>query len=197
MSLVDTFKEVHECGVKRRVGTSEKKEDEDTLGWLLTEVDHQHVFPTVAVILHAGGLSLEPQDYPLNVYTDPPTVLPRDILDKESRDVGEYLLKRFVAKNELFNCTESDIPSTENLTGAASLVSRAKRSKGVTLKRTSKKQEPLQKSERQIKEDKRKKVVRREMKQTECLSSEMKLCQALVSRKFRKQKGFRKHCYGL
>ena len=180
MSLVDSLKEVHESMISSTMDANEHKASRKSHTWKLTEVDHKHIYPTAALILRAGGLSLEQQDVPLNVYSSPATILPVSILDRDSFGVGEYLLKRFIAKNELFNCSESDIPDADKITGPRSLVSRAKRSKGVTMKRASKKQEASQRSEHQKREEQRKRGVKRETKQADCLSSDMNLCQAIV-----------------
>ena len=67
-----------------------------------------------------------------------------------------------------------DDPDIESVTGPVSLINKAKRSKGITLKRSSEKAITNPKSERQMKEDKRQALLKKnEFKMANLLSSDM------------------------
>ena len=178
MSLIDSLNEIR---FDKHGSKSTTNHDTDNLGWVLTEVDESHIFPTAGLILRQNGLSLDANDVPVNVYAKIPTALPVTILDDYSYETGTFLMLRNVAKEKLFQLSgEQEIQNRLNLTGQSELVSRAKRSKGVTIRRTVKSKIITYKSERQLKEQERKKIVAKETKIIECLSSENNACQALV-----------------
>ena len=117
----------------------------------------------------------------MNVYTKTTIALPVTILDAYSYETGKYLMMRNVAKEKMFQLrSEQDIRTRLNFTGPSELVSRAKRSKGTTLRRTVKSKIVSFKTERQTKEEVRKRHVAKETKRIECLSSENNACQGLV-----------------
>lgn len=80
----------------------------------------------------------------------------------------------------MFELTEIDIPGTETLQGTPDLVSRARRSTGVTIKRTLKSRIQCIQTDKEVKEKKRKKSVAKESRRIDCLSSDNNACQALV-----------------
>ena len=176
MSLMDTLNEARD----HRSGDKKKPQDTDSLGWGFTEVDQEHIFPTVALLLRQGGLSLDESTKPYNVYSTPPTVLPALILDSNSDSAGEYLLYRYLVKEKMFGTTQADLPSPDKSTGSADLLARAKRSKGVTIKRTIKSRVHAAKTESQLKEEERQKVVAKESQLIDHFSSSHNACQAIV-----------------
>ena len=179
MALVDILND------SRQRNFEDKKEQDqrtscDNMGMKLTEADESYIFPTAALIVRPGGLSTEENDTPFNLYAKSPVILPKSILDRESNDTGEYLLMRYLVKEKMYNLTQSDLPAAENLQGPTELVSRAKRSKGTTIKRTIKSKVLPMKSEREINEAKRLKAVSTEVKLIDCFSSSNNACQAMV-----------------
>ena len=178
MSLIDSLNEIRS---ERHESKASSYQATDNLGWQLTEVDETHIFPTAALILRQNGISLQENDIPMNVYTKTTIALPITILDNYSYETGKYLMLRNVAKEKMFQLLgEQDIRNRLNFTGPSELVSRAKRSKGTTLRRTVKSKIVSFKTERQKKEEVRKKQVAKETRRIECLSSENNACQALV-----------------
>ena len=177
MSLIDSLNvtRVHQTE------SHTEQDDSDKLGWELSEVDLNHIFPATALILKRQGLSLVETQVPYNVYSSTPLVLPRSILDSCSEDVGKYLLLRFLQKEKLFGLDQVDLPKDKLLQGPADLVSRARRSKGVTLKRVIKSNVKTVRTERQTKEERRQKEVNKETKVVHCFSSENNACQALLN----------------
>ena len=71
---------------------------------------------------------------------------------------------RFLVKERMFSLTQNDMPVTDDVAGPTELVSRAKRSKGITIKRTVKSKVVAVKSESEMKEFKRQKVVSKELR---------------------------------
>ena len=89
----------------------------------------------------------------MNVYTKTTIALPVTILDDHSNETGQYLMLRIVAKEKMFQLrSEQDIRNRLDFTGPPELVSRAKRSTGTTLRRTTKSKIVSFKTERQKKE---------------------------------------------
>ena len=126
-------------------------------------------------------MSLEPNKTPFNVYAKVSTALAPTILDRNGSSVAEFLLQKYVCKEGLFNCCFDDIPSPGNITGQSDLASKAGKTKGTTIKRTAGcKSTKEAKTERQVKEDKRKKTVAVKNQRVDCLSSEQNACQAFV-----------------
>ena len=179
MSLVDTLNDARLRNLDDS-SCEHKPIDDDNLGWKITKVDESYIFPTAAMILRQGGLSTESNDIPYNVYSKTPIILPLSILDSQSYDTGKFLLMRFLVKERMFGLNQNDMPVTDNIAGPTELLSRAKRSKGVTLKRTVKSKVVAAKSESEVMELKRQKVVSKELRIIDCYSSLNNNCQALV-----------------
>ena len=85
-----------------------------------------------------------------------------------------------MTKERLFHITERDLPSTSDLKAPQDLISRAKKSPGVTLRRTLKSKVQPAKTGKEIMEEKRKKIVQKETKVIDSMSSANNACQALV-----------------
>ncbi|KAH3777824.1 hypothetical protein DPMN_179272 [Dreissena polymorpha] len=179
LSLIDSLNETRQQRSTNYLEVMEDVDDvSDKLEFELTEVDMNHILPTTALILRRGGLSMDSSQLPVNVYTKVPFVLPAAILDELSMDVGKYLLFRYASK--VLPRTDADVPSVDEITGHTELVSRAKRSKGVTIKRTMKSKIQPVKTEKQIREDKRQKHLEKETRKLDSMLSENSSCQAIV-----------------
>ena len=179
-ALADDLADLHKMRDQER-HQEKKKTQQDQLGWKISDNDINHIIPTTVLILQRNALSLEPDSEPANIYTKKKVVLSASILEENCSDVGEFLIKRYLAKNYLFEMTGADLPTLSQIKGPKQLVGKAFRSKGVTIKRTSGRSAPSEnKTDRQKKEDTRKKVVKNAVLRVECLTSEMNACQALV-----------------
>ena len=176
MSLVDSLNEVH--GIRN---PHPQKEDKvDTLGWTITTKDMDFVLPTTSLILRQHGITFEECNQPHNVYSKEKLVLSSAYLDKNCLDVGKYMMQKYAVKEDLYKLSTADLKDPKDLQGPKDIVTKAKNSKGTTLKRSSLKSSFIKKSERQVKEEKRKAVLARQMKKIDSFSSEMNTCQALV-----------------
>ena len=173
MSLIDSLNEA--CH-RSEAG----HQDKDNLGWELTQVDENHIFPTTGLILRRNGLSLEENDIPFNVYSKSPVALPKSILDEFSQESGKYLLLRYLCQQQLFGFSGKDLQSLSIANGPTELISRAKRSKGITIKRLVKSKISSLKTEKQLKEEERQKSVSKQTHLAHCFSSENNNCQALL-----------------
>lgn len=74
-----------------------------------------------------------------NVY-DARQILPATILDTITEPIGHYLIKRFVAQENVFGCAMDNVPDLDGLGGPKELLQKLKSSKGVTINHTSVKQ---------------------------------------------------------
>ena len=173
MSLIDSLNDAFQ----RDAGV---RDDCDNLGWELTQVDENHIFPTVGLILRRNGISLEENNIPFNVYSKSPVALPSSILDEYSHDSGKYLLLRYVCHQQLFGLTGRDIQTIDITSGPTELINRAKRSKGITIRRLVKSKIATLKTEKQLKEEGRQKSLSKQIHLADCYSSENNACQALV-----------------
>ena len=131
-----------------------------------------------SLVLRCGGLSLEQEEVPQNVYAKIVTPLSECILDETTNSIGKYLIFYFLCKSNRLGFTEKDMPNFAEVKGPKSW------SKGVTIKRATNKTVKLKKSEREEKEDKRLKQVSKEKRQIDCFSSDMNACQAVVKPDF-------------
>ena len=97
---------------------------EKYLGKKVTSTDKQHIFRVANLILRQGGIQMQSDITVWNVYQSCPEALPDCILDRETVDIGTYLVKKFAAQTNLLGMTEKDVPSTRDLVGPKVLVSR-------------------------------------------------------------------------
>ena len=113
MSLIDSLNVTK----AHQPDSNDEHDDDDKLGWELTEVDLNHIFPATSLILKQQALSLEKN---LEEYAS--VVLPSSILDSSSDDIGQYLILRYLQKENLFGLDQSDMTKDEHLQGPADLV---------------------------------------------------------------------------
>ncbi len=177
MSLIDSLTEVHDLHPTKN---RQKQKDDDLLGWEITKTDLTHIRPVVLKIMQRGGLSINTEDLPYNVYTESRHQLSSSMLDDNCGDVSTYLITKFLVHEKLCGLKSSDIPEISSLNGPKELIAKAKNSKGVTIKRSGRTSVAVPLTDRQQKEAKRKKILSSENKQVDALSSEMNACQALV-----------------
>ncbi len=177
MSLIDSLTEVHDLHPTKN---QQKQKDDDLLGWEITKTDLTHIRPVVLKIMQRGGLSINTEDLPYNVYTESRHQLSSSMLDDNCGDVSTYLITKFLVHEKLCGLKSSDIPEISSLNGPKELIAKAKNSNGVTIKRSGRTSVAVPLTDRQQKEAKRKKILSSENKQVGALSSEMNACQALV-----------------
>ena len=123
---------------------------------------------------------MEENSIPFNVYSKSPVGLPSSILDEYSNETGKYLLLRYLCHQQLFGLTGKDLQTLDIMNGPMELITRAKRSKGITIKRLVKSKITTLKTEKQIKEEGRQKSLSKQIHLADCYSSENNTCQALV-----------------
>jgi hypothetical protein len=99
-------------------------------------------------------------------------------LDAPSVDVGKFLIYRYLAKEGMFGLSQEDVPTIQS--GPNDLVLRAKRGKSVTMKKITTRTTVARKSERELKEENRKKKVASQIKKINSMSSEANAAQALL-----------------
>lgn len=177
MSLIDPLNAVHQK--LSQCDEDQDSDQKDLLGWTVQTTDFMHIWPAASLILRQGGLSIEQCDTPFNVYTKQWTPLSTSILDQATKEVGHYLVKKYVIKDGLFGYIPSDTLDSK-IPGPKPLVQRALKSKGVTLKRSSIKVTEIPQNLQQAREAQRQRDLKREAKQANCLSSHMNMCQAIV-----------------
>lgn len=117
---------------------------------------------------------MKAETIPRNVYAPKPTPLPEVALDRNTYEVGRYLIDKFVFESSFHESQEDEKPSIDSSSKA-----KVQTMKGLTVRRMNwKSRVPTE--EKQLKEIKRKRKVKSLLGIAESLSSEMKCCQAVV-----------------
>ena len=148
----------------------------------------RHAFRLAELILRRKALSINEDSIPSNMYIPVPSPLDTVILDRESLDVGRFMLHRFLVAQGMFGLKEEDALDIKDISGSPSFISRAKRSKGVTIKRINKVKKIVPRSQTQAKEEARQTKLVKEAKTRQSQTSFMNTCQAIVSHDCRKLK---------
>ena len=131
------------------------------------------ILPLTRLILRSGGLRVNEDDTPRNIYNTTKPALSNSILDRETYSAGQFLVKKYACTQGLFQLTTEDIPSVTSVQGSKDTT------KGVTLRRSIIKSKNI--TETEMKESKRKALVKKQTKVIDCHSSDMNACQALVN----------------
>ena len=151
ISLIDTLNEIHKLTIRNPSVYNESKQEEilqeELLGLTISPTDIKYILRMTSLILRRGGISTETNQTVFNVYESSPEVLPESILDDSTKDIGTYLIEKFVAQNCFFGYTKSDVPSKADIDGPKTLVQRLKQSKGVTRRKIPVKKKQTLKSE--------------------------------------------------
>ena len=186
MANVDFLQELKTL-VTQQEATEEKqpkkisKSKEELLGLSLSSTDLAYINCAAALILRQGGISSAADDRLRNIYVDNSNeMFSLALLDRESIDVGKFLVQRCISMNHFFGCSSAKLPNIANFKGPKSLLHKAATMKGVTLKRTSLKLEKEKKSTIDIDDEKRVRKINKEKKRVDCLGSKMNACQAVV-----------------
>ena len=132
------------------------------------------------VITRRKAFSTDSDENPNNVYSKDGIILPQSILDIKTTDIGHYLIKRNATKAGYFNLNIDDLPDKHDINGPKALVNKAVKSKGVTINRVTQAQLKPITSDFDKEEKKRLDLVKRQMKRTDCMSSKMNACQAIM-----------------
>ncbi|MCW4344649.1 MAG: hypothetical protein N0E48_15030, partial [Candidatus Thiodiazotropha endolucinida] len=176
MALIDTFNEIQDTPLRNK----KVDESDDNLGLELTDTDKKYILRVAALILRQGGLRTHLSTTPFNVYGKHCEQLSESVLDKNTNEIGIFLIQKYLASSKLCGMTKDRLPAITTLAGPKEYIRRVKTAKGHTVKRTTKYLTTKAKSERDIQEEKRQKLVAKQTKTFDCLSSDMNTCQAVV-----------------
>ena len=147
------------------------------LGKKVTSTDKLHIYRAVKLIQKQGAISTHQESSVRNVYHSLEPELSPCVLDKETSEIGKYLVLRHIANISLVKELES--PSIDSVKGPKELLSRVKRAVSTTINRTKIKMQK-HKTQAEKEEKSRKQKVVRLTKIVDCMSSKMNLCQAVV-----------------
>ena len=162
-------------------GTATEKMLADLLGLKISRTDLAYIYRGAAMILRQGSISLKTDEKLRNVYnSNAEQVYSSYHLDRDSINVGKYLIAKCVAKEKLFGHQDSMMPAPTDFGKSSPLMQKAEKTKSVTIKRTSMKLEKEKKSKVLLDEEKRKRKITREKKRVEMLGARMNACQAIV-----------------
>jgi hypothetical protein len=192
---------------EHEVTENKRKTVQDQLSFGLTKTDLAYIYRGASVIIKEGAITQKKDHKLRNIYdSKSDQEFSTALLDRDSKEIGVYLLKRCLAKQSLFGSSDRKMPDISQFQGSAPLLHKAASSKGTTIKRTSVKLEKKQKSEDHIQNEKRLKKSARDVKEVERMNSKMNACQALVTKDCEKptvskadqiKKAFKKRFRGL
>ena len=161
--------------------TSKKKDQTNYyLGKTISEKDLKFVSRCAQMIIRKNVLSIDIEATPHNVYQKNPQPLSECLLDSETKEVGDFLIKKYICKSKLGGTDTSDCPDVMEIQGPAVLKQKVKLCKGTTIQRRRIKAN-VQKTEKELIEDKRLKEMKKLNKLTLHCSSVMNTCQAIVN----------------
>ena len=184
MAVVDNLQAIRNVRNTIYQNTHENKrtaqQADQYLGKTLTEKDMRFVSRCVQMILRKKVLTSSKDSIPKNVYQKSPQPLSECILDARTEETGKYLIKRYICKMKLGGTDPSDCPDLKDIQGPADLIQKLKSSKGTTIQRHRIKAN-VQKTEKELIEEKRVKEMKKLNKITQHSSSVMNTCQAIVN----------------
>ena len=190
MCTVDEQASVHKIrknllGAEEGEDSAAQKEDIESvqqssdryLGKKVSATDKLHIYRAVKLIQKQGAITTQPESTVRNVYHSLEPELSPCVLDKETSEIGKYLVFRHIANTSLVKEFES--PPIDSVKGPKELLNRVKRSESTTINRTKIKTQK-HKTQAEKEENSRKQKVVRLTKIVDCMSSNMNLCQAVV-----------------
>ena len=125
MSLIDTLNEM-----RQSLKLQETTVTDNNMGWRTTTTDMNHILQLTGLILRRGGLLLKANDHPINVYTKDVKLLPPCILDVHYKEIGEFLITKYLVKEQLCGLTTSDYPDILDVVGPQELMKRPSKAQG-------------------------------------------------------------------
>ena len=154
----------------------------DSLGWNIKETDIKFAMRVASLVLRQNALKNVEDDVLYNMYTNPsPTMLSNNILDSKTKEVGEFLVYKYVKTSRKGIIGEVELPKQEDLSGPPQLVKRAFKCAGNTLKRTCRGAGGLEKTKYDLSKETLTKKTKRNVEVAQCLSSDLNTCQAMVT----------------
>ena len=187
MSLVDTFNEIDLFKKASNVCEGEEslmsQPDEDLPSWVYSPADYQHIIRGVSLMLRCKALDITPDTKIRNVYAagEMTRELPSAILDANTYDIGKYLAIKFMCKEGMFGLSLKNLPEMETIEGPKELKRKVLTGKSTTVKRiASADVSKMRSTDKELREMKRKQIVKRQQMTIDCMNSEMNTCQALV-----------------
>ena len=187
MSLVDTFNEIDLFQKASNVCEGEEsfmsQPNEDLPSWVYSPADYQHIIRGVSLMLRCKALDITPDTKIRNVYVagEMTQELPSTILDANTYDIGKYLAMKFICKEGMFGLTLKNLPEMGTVEGPKELKRKVFTGKSTTVKRiASADVSKMRSTVKELREMKRKQIVKRQQVTIDCMNSDMNTCQALV-----------------
>ena len=132
MSTVDEQQAVHT--LRRHLTTTDDTADPESnedaakaresserfIGKKITKTDKLHIYRTIKLILRYLGTADQNEDVPRNIYHTLQPELPNSVLDRETYDIGQYLIRKHVADSKLFG--DKDQPDIKDVKGPKHLI---------------------------------------------------------------------------
>ena len=172
-----SIRQSEDCETKEEDISSVHQSSDRYLGKKVTATDKLHIYRAVRLIQKQEGIAINPDPTPRNVYHSLEPELSLAILDKETSEIGKYLVMRHIYSTSLIKNFEC--PPVDSVQGPKELLTRVKRSESTTINR-SKIKVKKDKTQAEKEETSRKQRVVRLSKIVDCMSSKMNLCQAVV-----------------
>ena len=184
MSVIDDLQAIRKVRSAVYQNSTDKtkvtNQENHYLGKTISEKDLKFASRCAQMILRKDILSTAKDSVPKNMYQKNPQPLTECILDSETKEIGNYLIKKYICKIKLGGTDSNDCPDVQEIHGPRELVKKVKMSKGTTIQRRKCKAN-AQKTEKELIEEKRKKDMKKLNKLSLHCSSVMNTCQAIVN----------------
>ncbi|CAC5363774.1 KIF21 [Mytilus coruscus] len=193
MSTVDKQKELHTVRKKILHGKQDLVDDTDKddkkavkssaskyMEHQISVNDKKHIIRTVKLMMRRNAFNTEKDSTQKNIYHSKTPTIGNTTLDRNTYNIGKYLVQRYIAQQEYLGMTTEDCPSTDTLDGSKELINRVKRGQSVTVSRTKCKPKEKPVTETEKEEHKRVTKVKKLRSVLDSLSSKSNTCQAVL-----------------
>ncbi|VDI60746.1 Hypothetical predicted protein [Mytilus galloprovincialis] len=192
ISTVDKQKELHTVRKKILHGKQDLADDTDKenkkavkssaskyMEHQISVNDKKHIIRTVKLMMRRNAFNTVEDSTPKNIYHSKTPSIANTTFDRNTYNIGKYLVQRYIAQQEFLGMTTEDCPSTDTLDGPKELINRVKRGQSVTVSRT--KCKPKEKPVTETEKEEHKRVSKVKLRSVlDSLSSKSNTCQAVL-----------------
>ena len=129
MSVIDDLQAIRKVRSAVYQSSSDKtkssQEQKHYLGKTISEKDMKFVARCAHMLLRKDVLCVSKDLIPKNMYQKKPQPLTECILDSETKEVGHYLIKRFICKTKVGGTNSRDCPDVKEIQGPSELLKKS------------------------------------------------------------------------
>ena len=136
MTVVDRFNETHASRTAALRQTDAKKAESinsikisDKHLVQLTAKDLKKILPVTKLISRADALNTTEDKIPRNMYTSKLQNVSKNVIDKNTYELGQFLIKKYAVGQGMFDLDKSDCPDLKAIVGPKELIRKSKNAK--------------------------------------------------------------------